>query len=374
MYRKIRYFSYSKEIKKPKKETSEDEEIKKVIKEINHDNKKRLFLDYKSPTKIRTFIRSQSTLTSSKIKSHSKIYFIKENQDNSLLFKLKDKIAKETLILELRQELKYHIKFKAIYKNLLKKITHLKELVKENKEKIEKNTELLKETFADRFNIIDSYEKTISLLNQEKKELNKSNKEILKIRQVTKEKLIKELNEIQIRNTTQRDKIETLQKKLDALEYQKAHLNEELEKKMELDENNYEKQLKLYKVLCKKYEIFLAEYNSYIKSGDEIAKIEVKLFDDTNIKNSLIEEDLDVELNEKLLKKSYLLNNINSLKSKIAVIEEKLHEEKMKEEKKLKLFNFYRSRMNNKLDIPSKYSKTDLKKSSSYNNISLKKN
>ena len=374
MYRKIRNFSYSQEIKKPKKETSEDEEIKKVIKEINHDNKKRLFLDYKSPTKIRTFIRSQSTLTSSKIKSHSKIYFIKENQDNSLLFKLKDKIAKETLILELRQELKYHIKFKAIYKNLLKKITHLKELVKENKEKIEKNTELLKETFADRFNIIDSYEKTISLLNQEKKELNKSNKEILKIRQVTKEKLIKELNEIQIRNTTQRDKIETLQKKLDALEYQKAHLNEELEKKMELDENNYEKQLKLYKVLCKKYEIFLAEYNSYIKSGDEIAKIEVKLFDDTNIKNSLIEEDLDVELNEKLLKKSYLLNNINSLKSKIAVIEEKLHEEKMKEEKKLKLFNFYRSRMNNKLDIPSKYSKTDLKKSSSYNNISLKKN
>jgi hypothetical protein len=374
MYRKIRYFSYSKEIKKPKKETSEDEEIKKVIKEINHDNKKRLFLDYKSPTKIRTFIRSQSTLTSTKIKSHSKINFIKDNQDNSLLFKLKDKIAKETLILELRQELKYHIKFKAIYKNLLKKITHLKELVKENKEKIEKNTELLKETFADRFNIIDSYEKTISLLNQEKKELNKSNKEILKIRQITKEKLTKELNEIQIRNTQQRDKIETLQKKLDALEYQKAHLNEELEKKMEFDENNYEKQLKLYKVLCKKYEIFLAEYNSYLKSGDEIAKIDVKLFDDTNIKNSLIEEDLDVELNEKLLKKSYLLNNINSLKSKIAVIEEKLHEEKIKEEKKLKLLNFYRSRMNNKLDIPSKYSKTDLKKSSSYNNISLKKN
>ena len=256
----------------------------------------------------------------------------------------------------------------------MKKITHIKELVKENKEKIEKNTELLKETFADRFNIIDSYEKTISLLNQEKKELNKSNKEILKIRQITKEKLTKELNEIQLRNTQQRDKIETLQKKLDALEYQKAHLNEELEKKMEFDENNYEKQLKLYKVLCKKYEIFLAEYNSYLKSGDEIAKIEVKLFDDTNIKNSLIEEDLDVELNEKLLKKSYLLNNINSLKSKIAVIEEKLHEEKMKEEKKLKLFNFYRSRMNNKLDIPSKYSKTDLKKSSSYNNISLKKN
>ena len=176
MYKKIRNFSYSKTIKKPKKDSSEDEEIKKIIKEINHDNKKRLFIDYKSPTKIRTFIRSQSTLTSSKIKSHSNIYFLKENQDNSLLFKLKDKIAKETLILELRQELKYHIKFKALYKNLLKKITQLKEMVKENKEKIQKNTDILKETFVDRFNIIDNYEKTISLLNEEKKELNKSNK------------------------------------------------------------------------------------------------------------------------------------------------------------------------------------------------------
>ena len=373
MYKKIRNFSYSKTIKKPKKDSSEDEEIKKIIKEINHDNKKRLFIDYKSPTKIRTFIRSQSTLTSSKIKSHSNIYFLKENQDNSLLFKLKDKIAKETLILELRQELKYHIKFKALYKNLLKKITQLKEMVKENKEKIQKNTDILKETFVDRFNIIDNYEKTISLLNEEKKELNKSNKEIIKIRQINKEKLIKELNNIQKRNTIQREQIDTLQKKINELEYQKAHLNDELEKKMEEDEKNYENQLKLYKVLSKKHEIFLAEYNSYLKSGDEMAKVEVKLFDDTNTKNTLIEEDLEIELNEKLLKKSYLLNNINTLKSNLKVIEEKLEEEKMQEEKKLRLFNF-RSRMNNKLDIPNKYSKTDLKKSSSYNSILIKKN
>ena len=227
MYKKIRNISYSKTTKKPQKDTSEDEEIKKIIKEINHDNRKRLFIDYKSPGKIRTFIRSQSTLTSSKIKSHSNIHFMKDNPDNSLLFKLKDKITKETLILELRQELKYHIKFKAVYKNLLKKITHLKEMVKENKEKIQKNTDTLKETFVDRFNIIDNYEKTISLLNEEKNELNKSNKEIIKIRQITKEKLIKELNDIQKRNTQQREEIDTLQKKINELEYQKAHLNEE---------------------------------------------------------------------------------------------------------------------------------------------------
>ena len=75
MYKKIRNISYSKTTKKLQKDTSEDEEIKKIIKEINHDNRKRLFIDYKSPGKIRTFIRSQSTLTSSKIKSHS-IYIL----------------------------------------------------------------------------------------------------------------------------------------------------------------------------------------------------------------------------------------------------------------------------------------------------------
>ena len=372
MYKKIRNFSYSKLVKNSKKDSSEDEEIKTIIKEINHDNKKRLFIDYKSPGKIRTFIRSQSTLTSSKIKPRSNIYFIRENQDNSLLFKLKDQITKETLILELRQELNYHIKFQAVYKNLLKKITHLKEMVKDNKEKIEKNTDTLKETFVERFNIIDNYEKTISLLKEEKNELNKSNKEIIKIRQINKEKLIKELNDIQKRNTQQREEIDTLEKKLNELEYQKVHINDELEKKMEDDQKNYEHQLKLYNALCKKHEIFLWEYNSYLKSGDEMTKVEVKLFDDTNTKNSLIEENLEIELSEKLLKKSYLLNNINNLKSNLKVIEERLEEEKMQEEKKSKLFNF-RSRMNIKLDIPNKFNKTDLKKSSSYNSVILKK-
>ena len=103
-----------------------------------------------------------------------------------------------------------------------------------------------------------------------------------------------------------------------------------------------------------------------------MTKVEVKLFDDTNTKNLLIEEDLEIELNEKLLKKSYLLNNINTLKSHLKVIEEKLEEEKIEEEKKLKLFNF-RTRMNNKLDIPNNYNKTYIKKSSSYNSIFLKK-
>ena len=49
-------------------------------------------------------------------------------------------------------------------------------MVKENKDKVEQNTELLKETFRDRFNVIDQYEKTMILLNEEKKDIVKTNK------------------------------------------------------------------------------------------------------------------------------------------------------------------------------------------------------
>ena len=241
---------------------------------------------------------------------------------------------------------------------------------------MKKNTDTLKETFLDRFNIIDNYEKTILMLNEEKIDIHKSNKEIINMRQINKEKLNKEFNDIQIRNSQQREKIDSLQKKINELEYQKAHLNEELNEKMAQDKINYEKHLKLYKTLCQKYEIFLDEYNSYLKTGDEITKIEVKLFDDTNIKNSLIEEDLEVKLSDKLLKKTFLLGNIKDLKLQIKLVEEKLQEEKLKEEKRannLKIFDNNRSRMARNIDIPKAWSKT-FKKSSSYNDIISKKN
>ena len=376
MFTKRKSYSNSKTLKDSINNSSEDEQIKQIIKEINRDNRNTFFFQYKSPTKIRSFIRNRSTLASSTIRRNNRNPSVKEKCENSLSFKLKDKITKETLILELRQELKYHIKFNAIYNNLLRKIIHLKEMVKENKDNIQKNTDTLKETFLDRFNIIDNYEKTILMLNEEKIDIHKSNKEIINMRQINKEKLNKEFNDIQIRNSQQREKIDSLQKKINELEYQKAHLNEELNEKTAQDKINYEKHLKLYKTLCQKYEIFLDEYNSYLKTGDEITKIEVKLFDDTNIKNSLIEEDLEVKLSDKLLKKTFLLGNIKDLKLQIKLVEEKLQEEKLKEEKRannLKIFDNNRSRMARNIDIPKAWSKT-FKKSSSYNDIISKKN
>ena len=376
MYTKKKSLSNSKKYKDTINSTSEDEQINTIIKEINRDYRNTFYFQYKSPTKIRSFVRNRNTLTASKMRSYNRNVFLREKHDNSLSFKLKDKITKETLILELRQELKYHIKFNAIYNNLLKKIIHLKEMVKENKDKVQQNTDLLKETFQDRFNVIDNYEKTIHLLNEEKKDIIKTNKDIIKMRELAKVKLGKDFIDIQERNAKQREKIESLQNSINDLEYKKSHLNEELQKQVEKDEKKYEEHLKMYKSLLKKYYFFLDEYNTFLKSGDEITKIDVKLDDETNAKNYLIEEDLEVKLNEKLIKKSYLLGNINDLKLQIKFIEDKQKEEKLREEKKAqaaKLIGSNKKRINKNKHTKNMFNNI-FKKSLSYTNIFSKNN
>ena len=166
---------------------SEDEQIKSIIKEINTNYRQTLFFDIRTPNKLKTLVRNRSNFSTINTKSN----YSKKNlkRENSLTYQLKNKINKESLILELRQELKYHIKFNYIYKSLLSKIIRLKDSVKENKEQIEANTTALKETFKDRFDIIDNYEKAIKLLDSEKKEIITSCSEILKVKENTNQKL-----------------------------------------------------------------------------------------------------------------------------------------------------------------------------------------
>ena len=331
-------------IKKSNSINSEDEQIKNIIKEINSDFKQTLFFDIRKPNKLRTLVRNKSNFSTININSNKKKTLKREN---SLTFKLKNKINKESLIMELRQELKYHIKFNFIYKSLLKKIIQLKDLVKDNKEQVENNTNALKETFKDRFDIIDNYEKTIKLLELEKKELITSSTEIIKMRENTHKNLLKQFSEIQEQNDEQRQKIDGLTKNITLLEYKKSHINDELQTQLNLEERKYEKNLRLYKSLMRKYEYFLEEYNTYIKSGNEIAKIDVKLNDNTNAKNTLIEEDLDIELNEKLLRKKNLMDNINELKLKIKILEDKQKEDKLKHGKThfCKVMGLYKTKM-----------------------------
>ena len=326
---------------------TEDEQIKSIIKEINNNYKNTLFFEIRPLNKRRNLFRSKSNLSCININSSRKKLL---KNDNSLTFQLKNKIKKESLILELRQELKYHIKFNYIYKNYLSRIITLKDAVKENRDKVEENTNMLKESFKEQFDIIQNYEKTISLLETEKKELMTSSDEILKMRESTNRTLLQKFSQIQEQNNEQRLKIENLSKNIYTLENKKAHINDELQSKFDADEKNYEKNLKLYKSLLKKYKYYLDEYNSYNKSGEEITSIDVKLFDNTNARNSIMEEDLKIELNEKIIQRENLLDNINILKNKIKILEQTQNEEKFKESKKshsCKYIRLYKSNMRN---------------------------
>ena len=216
--------------------------IKKIFNKTNNNsNNIRTSSNYKTPKKIRFLYRNKSDISSSTLFGTSyKTSFISKKKENSLLNKLKDKITKETLILELREELKYHLKSNTVYNNFLNKIIHLKDIVKENRDKLEQNTEVLKETFSERFNIIEKYEKSIVLLGKEKADIIEENEEIYKLKQNTNEKLLKQYHEIQANNINLKEKIDQLDYNINDLEYQKKTLQDDLEKQYEADKENYE--------------------------------------------------------------------------------------------------------------------------------------
>ena len=356
--------------------TFDNIKINKISNPIKNIINKRVLFNYKTPKKTHILLRNKSDFSSSTTLGTSyKKSFISKKQEDSLLYKLKDKITKETLILELRQELNYHIESNVVYNDFLKKIIRLKDLVKENRDKLQNNTDSFKETYKDKFNIIEQFENSIVFLGKEKTVMIEANDEILKIKQGTNNKLIKEFNEIQARNNIQKEEINSLDYKIRELEYKKSTLHDDLIKQYETDKKNYENFLKKYQILVNTYKYLSNEYDSYAKSGDEITKIDVKLDDESYAKTLLIKEDLEVKLGDRLIENSALVENMNTLKKEIKVIEDKQQEERDKREKKLlsfrlSIFNNI-NKTNKKRNYNFKLRNKVFRKSLSYNELRL---
>jgi hypothetical protein len=374
-----RIFPYSKLNKienEHKNITIDNIKINKISNPIKNIINKRVLFNYKTPKKMHILLRNKSDFSSSTTLGTSyKKSFISKKQENSLLYKLKDKITKETLILELRQELNYLIESNVVYNDFLKKIIRLKDLVKENRDKLQNNTDSFKETYKDKFNIIEQFENSIVFLGKEKTVMIEANDEILKIKQGTNNKLIKEFNEIQARNNIQKEEINSLDYKIRELEYKKSTLHDDLIKQYETDKKNYENFLKKYQILVNTYKYLSNEYDSYAKSGDEITKIDVKLDDESYAKTLLIKEDLEVKLGDRLIENSALVENMNTLKKEIKVIEDKQQEERDKREKKLlsfrlSIFNNI-NKSNKKRNYNFKLRNKVFRKSLSYNELRL---
>ena len=275
----------------------------------------------------------------SKIKNFSTPKNIKSKLKNirfcelpkTLSNKLGHKIIKEALILGLREEYNYNEKRKKTLLKYLKDVNILKEKVKKNKEDVEENCEKLKQEFYDKFKIIENYEKQINLLNEEKKEIIKTNNEIISMKNKITESLKKQFNKLQKEVESQRLVIDELKGKILVLEEKKGNLDKEFEEILIEEEKKYKKLLEEFSLLSKKYEYYENEYNKFDKYPEEKLKELLNLFDNTKAKDLLTEENLKVELAEKNFVRDELINNVKNLNTQIFLFEEKLKEIKEKE-------------------------------------------
>ena len=281
----------------------------------------------------------------------------------SLSNKLCHKIIKEALILGLREEYSYNEKMKKTLTKYLEDVNRLKEKVKRNKEDVEQNCEKLKQEFYDRFTIIDNYEKQINLLNEEKKEIIRTNNEIIAMKNKITDSLKKQFNKLQKEVEEQRAVIDDLKGKILVLEEKKANLDNEFAQILVEEEKKYNKLLEEFSQLSKKCEYYEIEYNKFDKYPSELTKVDINLFDKTKTMDLLVEENLKIELAEKNLVKEELLSNVSNLQQKITEFEEKLKEIKKKE----KLYGKPLSALNAKT---KKNNKT--KKNENINNIITK--
>ena len=245
--------------------------------------------------------------------------------------KLKNKIIKESLILGLRQELNHNEKMKNILNIYLKDVNKLKEKVKRNKEEVQQNCENIKNEFYDRFLVVEAYEKQITLLNDEKKEIIRTNEEIIAMKAKQTTALKNQLSKVQKETDAQMDQFKELNSKIEALEKKKAGLNDEFDEIVKKQEIDYKKMKEEYIDLCQKCDYYQYEYNKFDKYPEEKAKENINLFDNTKTKALLTEENLKIALIEKNFVKDKLLNNLNTMHKKIDAFEEKQKEMKKKQ-------------------------------------------
>ena len=245
--------------------------------------------------------------------------------------KLRHKIIKESLILGLRQELKHNEKMKNILNIYLKDVNKLKEKVKRNKDEVQQNCENIKNEFYDRFLVVEAYEKQINLLNEEKKEIIRTNEEIIAMKAKQTTALKNQLSKVQKETDAQIVEIKELNNKIEELEKKKAGLNDEFDEIIKKQEIDYKKMMEEYIALSQKCDYYQYEYNKFDKYPEEKAKDILNLFDNTKTKALLTEENLKIALIEKNFVRDKLLNNLSTMQKKIDAFEEKQKEMKKKE-------------------------------------------
>ena len=319
----------------------------------------------KKPTNIKTNLKYKSLLSP----GNNEIFRLKQKYirfsklPKTLSNKLNNKIIKEALILGLREEYQYNQKIQTILENYLTEIINLKNQVRKNKEEVELNCEKLKTEFKEKFIIVDNFEKRIELLNEEKKEIMRTNEEILSLKYEQNSLLKKEFDKVQEDANKQMDEIKQLKVKIEELTEIKANLNDELEKEQAIKEKQYKELIKEFILLTKKCEYYQIEYDKFDMFPEELIKKNINLYDNTYANDLITEENLKIKLSEKKYIRDELVSNKQEIKEKVEQLEETQNELIRREKKYGKNLNLKRNVKlknlgNNKTNIRTKYINT----------------
>ena len=226
-----------------------------------------------------------------------------------VLNKVDNKIKKDKLILQLKKDCKFH---KEEEKKKLRNLTE----VTLSKEEYEKNKMIAEDFFHDIKKYLgefggklDSYEKKIKELKNERNNILTSSNSILEKKSNDKYLLDKQKNEINSKIKKQIAILDDLNKRVENIEKKK-----EDEKKVLVGKEN--KDLDKYNKLFKKYREMLTKYNVYEKEESENEKDEIaksrKEYED-----NLIKEDLKMKLNEAKQKNINLKKNLEEITNKV---------------------------------------------------------
>ena len=253
------------------------------------------------------------------------------------------KIAKESLIMSLRKELRFQ---KLLNRNLL----NLKEYADKNSNEYKKNydnickfrTQIHKD-LSEFVSIVDNYEKDINKFNKEKEMMIKTNQSLINYKSEEQRKMKEKLDKLNNDTEIQNNKIEKLRKTL--REYRNT--NEEYYGNMQQNELMH---LQKYEKLIGEYKRLENLYKYYFDL--EMKNMKLKL---DGINKNLFAEEKDnalLKLKEKQVMGDFLKNIIQDIHSQMGEIER--INKKMKEDKNMEKLlgkkgaEKYRQRMNEK--------------------------
>jgi len=253
------------------------------------------------------------------------------------------KIAKESLIMSLRKELRFQ---KLLNRNLL----NLKEYADKNSNEYKKNydnickfrTQIHKD-LSEFVSIVDNYEKDINKFNKEKEMMIKTNESLINYKSEEQRKMKEKLDKLNNDTEIQNNKIEKLRKTL--REYRNT--NEEYYGNMQQNELMH---LQKYEKLIGEYKRLENLYKYYFDL--EMKNMKLKL---DGINKNLFAEEKDnalLKLKEKQVMGDFLKNIIQDIHSQMGEIER--INKKMKDDKNMEKLlgkkgaEKYRQRMNEK--------------------------